>query len=146
MPDNEDFYRKLRGKIRDWLNKGDGKNNRWAEYIMCAPDLFHLLCKLALDKDVYVSDKVRLAAAIAYFVSPFDLVPEALLGPAGYVDDVAVAAYVLNLVINNTDPEVIKKHWAGESDVLELVKSILNVADEMVGSGLWMKIKGLLNK
>jgi hypothetical protein len=36
------------------------------------------------------------------------------------------------------------KHWAGEEDLLDLIKRILKVADEMVGSGLWRKAKGLL--
>ena len=139
--DNNDFYQLLRVKIKDWLKSEDGSTNKWAEYIMLAPDLFHLLCKLTVDKEVFVSDKAKLAGAIAYFVSPLDIIPEGLLGPAGYVDDIALAAYVLNSIINNTSPEVVRKHWAGEGDVLEVVKSILKYADQMVGSGLWSKIK-----
>ncbi|SFF97761.1 Uncharacterized membrane protein YkvA, DUF1232 family [Desulfotomaculum arcticum] len=135
-----DFYQKLRIKIKDWLSK-DGANNKWAEYIMLAPDLFYLLYKLTLDREVLVADKVKLAAAIAYFISPIDLVPEALLGPAGYVEDIAVAAYVLNSIINNTDPGVVRKYWAGEGDVLEVIQQILKVADKMIGSGLWNKLK-----
>lgn len=137
---DNDFYQNLRAKIKDWLSK-DGSSNKWAEYILLAPDLFHLLCKLTMDKDVLVSDKAKLAGAIAYFVSPLDIVPEALLGPAGYVDDIALAAYVLNSIINNTDPLVVKKHWAGEGDVLEVIKSILKVVDQMVGAGLWNKLR-----
>ncbi|MHB8132021.1 MAG: YkvA family protein, partial [Mobilitalea sp.] len=102
-------------------------------------------CKLSIDRDVNVTDKAKLAGAIAYFVSPVDIIPEALLGPVGYVDDVALAAYVLNSIINNTDPEVIKRNWAGEQDILVVVQSILRVADEMVGSGLWKKLKSRFN-
>lgn len=136
-----DFYQNLRAKIKNWLKTEDGKKNKWAEYIMFAPDLFHLLCKLTIDKDVLVSDKAKLAAAIAYYVSPIDIIPEALIGPIGYVDDIALAAFVLNNIINNTDPEVVKRHWAGEEDVLEVIQKILLVADQMVGSGLWKKIR-----
>lgn len=32
------------------------------------------------------------AAAVVYALSPFDVVPEALLGPAGFIDDVLVLA------------------------------------------------------
>jgi uncharacterized membrane protein YkvA (DUF1232 family) len=110
---------------------------------MFATDLLHLMCKLSIDPDVSVKDKAKLAGAIAYFISPLDLVPEALVGPIGYVDDIAIAAYVLNGIVNNTDPEVVKKHWAGEGDVLENIKNILKVADDMVGSGLWEKLKGM---
>ncbi len=140
-PNQQDFYQNMRNKIKNWLNSKNGSQNKWAEYILLAPDFFHLLCKLVTDKDVLVSDKVKLIGAIAYFMSPLDIIPEALVGPAGYVDDIALAAYVLNRIIKNTDPEVIKKHWAGEKDVFQAIQSVLSVADQMVGSGLWKKLK-----
>lgn len=143
MSDNDDFYKKLRVKLRKWAESSDGKQNKWAEYILAAPDLFHLLCKLALDKDVSAKEKAKLAVAIAYFVSPVDLMPEALLGPAGYADDVVLAAYVLKGVINSTPKEIVDRHWAGDGDVLEVIQHILEVADEMLGSGLVGKLKGL---
>lgn len=136
-----DFYRNLRDKIRKWAQSKEGSTNKWVEYLLCAPDLLHVLCKLSIDRDVPVKEKAKLAGAIAYFISPIDLIPEAIVGPVGYVDDIALAAYVLNSIITNTNPEVVKKHWAGERDVLEVIKEILKVADEMVGSGLWKKLK-----
>lgn len=136
-----DFYQNLRVKMQEWLQGEEGQTNKWAEYLMMAPDLFHLLCKLALDKEVLASDKAKLAGAIAYFISPIDIIPEALLGPVGYADDIAVAAYVLNSIINNSDPEIVRKHWAGDGEVLDIVQQILKVADQMVGKGLWMKLK-----
>jgi uncharacterized membrane protein YkvA (DUF1232 family) len=137
---NDDFYVRLREKIRNWLETEEGKSNKFTEYLLFAPDLFHLLCKLSLDKEVPVKEKAKLAGAIAYFVSPADLVPEIITGPLGYVDDIAVAAYVLNSIVNNTNPEIVRNHWAGDGDVLEVIKGILELADEMLGSGLWKKI------
>jgi uncharacterized membrane protein YkvA (DUF1232 family) len=90
--------------------------------LLCAPDLFHLLCKLSIDKEVPAKEKAKLAGAIAYFVSPVDLIPEALVGAIGYLDDIAVASYVINSIIKNTNPGVVTKHWAGDKDVLELVE------------------------
>lgn len=136
-----DFYQKLRVKIKEWLQSDDGQNNKWAEYLMFAPDLFHLLCKLVMDEEVLVADKAKLAGAIIYFISPLDIIPEGLIGPLGYTDDIAVAAYVLNAIINHTDPEVINRHWAGEGEVLEVIQRILASADEMIGGGLWNKLK-----
>jgi uncharacterized membrane protein YkvA (DUF1232 family) len=136
-----DFYQDLRKRIRRWAATKEGKAHRWVEILLTAPDLFHLLCKLTVDPEVPVSEKAKLAAAIAYFISPLDLVPEALVGPGGYVDDVALAAYVLNSIVNKTGPEVLKRHWAGEEDVLTVVQKILKVADRMVGSGLWDKLR-----
>jgi uncharacterized membrane protein YkvA (DUF1232 family) len=141
MSDNEDFYQALRKKIRDYFKSPEGQTNKFAEYILLAPDLFHLLCKLTVERDVYLEDKAKLAAAVAYFVSPIDFIPEIFTGPVGFLDDVAVAAFVLNSVLNHTDPEVVGRHWAGEGDILLKVREIVRRADEMIGGRLWTKIK-----
>lgn len=139
-----DFFKELREKVRRWAS-GEGKQSRWIDYLLLAPDLFHLLVKLSLDKDVSVASKAKLGFTIAYFISPIDLIPEGVVGPAGYVDDIALAAYVLKSIINDTDPKIVERHWAGDSTLLEVVEHILSVSHEMVGSGLWRKLKGLVD-
>jgi uncharacterized membrane protein YkvA (DUF1232 family) len=136
-----DFYQKMRDELREWLQSKAGKDYRYAEFLLAAPDLVHLLCRLMLDRDVYVKDKAALGAVLAYFLFPLDFLPEALIGPLGYADDVAAAAWVLNNMLTRTDPEVLRRHWAGEEDILDLVQRIVKAADQMVGSGLWAKIK-----
>ena len=136
-----DFYQKIRNDVKHWLNDNLDKENKWADYILAAPDFFHLLCKLTADSEIPSNKKLKLLAAIAYFISPIDLLPEALLGPVGYLDDIAVAAYILNDLINEVDSQIVRKHWAGEQDVLDLIKTILVNADEMIGSKMWKRIK-----
>lgn len=142
--EHQDFYQGLRGKIHDWLESKEGQDHTWADFLLLAPDLFHLLCKLSADPDVSSNDKTKLVTVIAYFISPIDLIPEAFLGPIGYVDDIALTAYILNRLLNRTDPEVIRRHWAGEEDVLKVIQKIIGVADQMVGSGIWNKLRGLV--
>ena len=137
----KDFYQKLRADIKKWLDEKKTNDNRWAEYILLAPDLFHLLTKLTLDPDVPASKKVKLAGIIAYFISPLDFLPEILLGPIGYLDDIALTAYVLNDILNEVDPKIIQRNWAGDRDILPLIKTIIANANNMVGSGIWKKIK-----
>ena len=137
----KDFYQKLRADIKKWLDEKKTTDNRWAEYILLAPDLFHLLTKLTLDPDVPASKKVKLAGIIAYFISPLDFLPEMLLGPIGYLDDIALTAYVLNDILNEVDPKIIQRNWAGDRDILPLIKTIIANANNMVGSGIWKKIK-----
>ncbi len=98
-----------------------------------------------MDDEVPKNEKAKLILAIAYFISPIDLLPEAFLGPLGYLDDLAISAYVLNGLLNNSSPELIQKHWAGEGDVLVQIKRVLAKADEMIGSGLWQKIKKMVS-
>ncbi len=136
-----DFYQKIRNDVKHWLNDNLDKENKWADYILAAPDFFHLLCKLTADSEIPSNKKLKLLAAIAYFISPIDLLPEAFLGPVGYLDDIAVAAYILNDLINEVDSQIVRKHWAGEKDVLDLIKTILVNADEMIGSKMWQRIK-----
>lgn len=139
--EEKDFYKKIRKKINNWLRTSAGKNNQWSEFILLAPDLFHLLTKLSVDKEIPESKKVKLFAAIAYFISPIDLLPEAIFGPVGFLDDIALSAYVLNDIINNVDPKIVSRNWAGDKDILVLVKTIVANANNFLGSGILRKIK-----
>ena len=139
----EDFYQKLRARVKEWAAQ-ERKDSKALKYILMAPDFFHLICKLMFDSRVPTIEKAKLGSAIAYFVSPVDVIPEGLIGPAGYVDDVALAAYVLNSALNSVGPEVLEEHWAGDGDVLKNIQEVLKVADELIGSGLWKKIKRLI--
>jgi uncharacterized membrane protein YkvA (DUF1232 family) len=139
----EDFYQRLRNRIKDWSTR-EGKDDKALKYILMAPDFFHLLCKLMFDPRIPGVEKAKIGGAIAYFISPIDLVPEGLIGPAGYIDDVALAAYVLHSILNSVDPKILEEHWAGNGDVLKNIQEILRVADEFIGSGMWNKIKRLI--
>ncbi|MBW3583700.1 MAG: DUF1232 domain-containing protein [Euryarchaeota archaeon] len=139
----DDFYQRLRKKVIKWARSKEGRESRWSDYVLVAPDLFHLLCRLALDRDVPMREKAKLAGAIAYFISPIDILPEALVGPIGLLDDIALAAYVLNSIITATDPKTVQRHWAGDQDILVLVKGILDRADEMIGRGVIDKLARL---
>jgi uncharacterized membrane protein YkvA (DUF1232 family) len=143
MANESEFYQKLRKKITDWLAK-DGTSNQWSKYIIWAPDLFYLLWKLSTDPDVPKTERVKLIAAIAYFISPFDFFPEALLGPFGFADDIVVAAFVLNGLINNSHPDIVQKHWPGDDDVLDVIKKIIDVSDRLVGQKVMRKIKKII--
>ncbi len=67
-------------------------------------------------------EKVKFIGVIAYFISPKDLLPEFILGPIGYLDDIALTAYVLNNYINDTDSQIIRELWAGDQDILSSIK------------------------
>lgn len=140
----EDFYKSMRERIRAWLAK-KGKHYRYADFLLFAPDLFHLLSKLVLDERIPVRHKARLGAALAYFFSPVDLIPEAVVGPVGYIDDIILAAYVLSSLINSGHGELAEEHWAGDADLLEVVRGILDIAERALGKGMWARIKNLVD-
>lgn len=134
----EDFYKKLRKQIDEYLAR---KNFEYADLLLLVPDFFHLLYKLMRDPRVPGDKKLKFAAVLAYFLTPFDLLPEAVLGPIGYMDDLALAAYALNDFINQGDMDIVYEHWAGRGDVLASIQNILTVADHYLGKGLWNRIK-----
>ena len=138
----ENFYIKARTNITNWLNDNANIDYKWKEYLLAVPDIFYLLVKLAQDPDVPKSKKIKLVTAIAYFISPIDILPEAFLGPVGYLDDLGIAAYVINDLINTIDPQIVKRHWVGEIDILILIKKILINIDKIIGKGIWDKVKG----
>jgi len=139
----KDFYQKLRIKIAGFLQK---KNYEYAEVLLLAPDFFHLLVKLSLDPRVDYMKKAKLLFAITYFFSPVDLLPEIIFGPLGYLDDIALTAYVLNDFINNNESELLYEHWSGKSDILASVQNVLTSANNFLGEGLWTRIKSKINK
>jgi uncharacterized membrane protein YkvA (DUF1232 family) len=140
---NESFYRKTRQLIKDWIESKAGKDHRWAEYVLLVPDMFNLLWGLSTDKEVPPDERAKLLVCIAYFISPIDLIPEAFLGPIGFLDDIAVAAWVLNGLINSTNAEIVQRHWAGDGDILEWIRKILMAADQMIGKGMWRRVRGM---
>jgi uncharacterized membrane protein YkvA (DUF1232 family) len=140
----ERFYLKMRSNITSWLDEKANLSYKWREYLLIAPDIFYLLVKLVQDPEVPTSKKVKLVTAIAYFISPIDVLPEAILGPVGYLDDIGIAAYVLNDLLNTIDPQIVKRNWVGDIDILYLIKKILINIDKVIGKGIWDKVKGTI--
>ncbi len=138
--EHADFYRKLRKRIRDWHEK-KGHKHKWADYLLFAPDLFYTLVRLMVDPEVPNAAKAKIAGTIAYFISPVDLLPEAILGPIGYLDDMALTAMVLDSVINQTRPEVVQRNWPGDDDVLQVIKEVSDMAARVFSLGLNNKLK-----
>ena len=134
------FYSKLRKTVKIWAGGEKSKANQYADFILAGPDLFMLLTRLSQDDRVGRNDRIRLAGAATYFINPLDFIPELLLGPAGLVDDVALSAYAHYEVLENTDPSVIREHWEGDADILDLLRQILAVADRMVGGPIWRRL------
>lgn len=68
----------------------------------------------ARDPETPATTKAMLMAALAYFVLPFDAVPDVLVG-VGYTDDAAVIAAVLMLVGRHLRP----RHRQAAEDLLD---------------------------
>ena len=69
----------------------------YESFIDYGPTLFKLLCNL-LNRDIDYSLRLPICGAIAYYVTPEDVIPETIYGPYGYIDDIYVSSYVLKIV------------------------------------------------
>lgn len=141
---NEDYYRALRAKWETWMQERNWPH--WLDdVVLFIPDFFYLLIKMISDPRVSAGSKVALGAGIAYYVWPLDFLPDAL-GPLGFIDDLIVAAYVLNRVFRDEGHEVAREHWPGDGDVIAAVQQVIAKADEMVGSGALSRLTDWIAK
>jgi len=139
------FYDRVRGTIHDYVErKGGGALGKTAEFLLLVPDVFILLFRLSKDGRVEGKNKVLLLSAIAYYIFPLDIMPEAFLGPIGYLDDLVFGVYVLNRIVKDTDASVLRQHWSGSTDVLESIQKVLNAADSLVGTEFLGRIKKMM--
>ena len=140
------FYDRLRQRIHTYVENKGAALEKSADYLMLVPDVFILLWRLVNDGRVSGKNKVLLGSGIAYFIFPFDIIPEAIVGPIGYLDDLVFAAYVLNRMLVDTDISILREHWAGEGDVLDSIRRVLGAADNLVDTKVVDKLKKMMNK
>ena len=140
LSDGMKFYDRLRHNIIKWA-EGKGNGSKYIEIILLAPDFFLLLVRLMMDNRVQPQLRLILAGLAAYFISPIDPMPEAFLGPVGYLDDIVFTTLGILNLLKNTDESIIREHWSGKGDIVALVKKVSNIGETLVGTPLWMAMK-----
>jgi uncharacterized membrane protein YkvA (DUF1232 family) len=137
----ERFYDRMRQAIRRYLEKKGNVAGKSGEFLLLVPDVFILLWRLVNDGRVNAKHKVMLGSGLAYYLFPLDIIPEGFLGPIGYVDDLVFGVYLLNTLLVDTDPAVLREHWSGSEDILESIRKVLHAADSLVGSEIVGRFK-----
>lgn len=97
-----------------------GRRTAARELTGLLPNLLLLFRGLLTDPRVPRRAKLLLLLALAWVISPIDLVPE-FLPFAGPLDDAIVAALVLRAVLRRTDRAVLLEHWRGDPAILERI-------------------------
>jgi uncharacterized membrane protein YkvA (DUF1232 family) len=109
---------------------------RLAEYALFAPRLAVLLFRLMRDRRVPPRPKAILVLLAAYLASPVDLIPDFLPG-IGHVDDLVLAAFALDQILNRIPDQYVREHWDGDEDVLQVVREILDISTAVMPD--WLK-------
>ena len=106
------------------------------EYALIAPRLVKLLARLMRDPRVQPRSKAVLLVTLGYLVSPIDVIPDMVPG-LGQVDDLVIAAFALDHLLNHIPDELLKEHWDGDEDVLELIQNLVEIGAGLVPA--WLK-------
>jgi uncharacterized membrane protein YkvA (DUF1232 family) len=77
------------------------------------PAYLRLLGGLLTDRRVSRLDKLMVVGAIAYIITPIDLIPD-FIPFLGQVDDVYLLVLSLTRLISNAGLSVLSAHWAGD--------------------------------
>lgn len=138
------FYDRVRTRIQKFVDQRGSLIGKTADFLLLVPDVFILLWRLLRDGRVSGKNKVLVGSAVAYYILPFDLIPEAIVGPIGYLDDLIFGVYVLNRMMIDTDPKVLRDHWSGTEDVLQTIQRVTTAADQLVSKEVIDRIKKLV--
>lgn len=142
---HDEYYHNLNEKINNWLKSKEGREYKWREYIKFTPQIFKLVCNLSLDRNVDSEIKGKLAPVVAYFVSPFDHIPEEIWGAVGFSDDLILSAMMLREIYDDIDDAIIEKYWdSDERDLLELIEDIDKNSDQMIEKKYLDKLKAMI--
>lgn len=102
--------------------------------IFQAPALYRLLTSTLNDPRLPGRMRPMVIAAVAYFVLPYDVMPEEIYGPYGYLDDIFLCALVADRVrLEAGTDEILKDNWDGAGEIAPLIKGILENEKALIG-------------
>ena len=114
------WYQRWRREVHRWVKRHSDSD--YADLLLFLPDLFILCVGLILDSRVPSKLKIALVSATAYVLSPFDIMPEAVLGVVGLVDDAGILIITLHAVLGAFEMDVmdfekvIRDYWHGSEN------------------------------
>lgn len=135
------FYDRIRASVDRAISGRGGSLNKVKDYLLLAPDVFILLWRLARDPRIGGRHRMLLGTGVAYYLLPLDLIPEALIGPVGLLDDLVLGVFILNSVLSDTDEAILREHWSGSEDLLGAIQRVLAAADGLVPTRMVERIR-----
>jgi len=101
--------------------------SRMKNLLMFLPNMVVLSAKLMVDSRVPRTERALFAAAVIYAIIPFDFIPD-MIPFIGQVDDLFLVALTLLRLIDRTDDMVVREHWRGGGDIVQLAESAATIA------------------
>jgi uncharacterized membrane protein YkvA (DUF1232 family) len=130
------------GKRQDYVGgcmSEPSLRSRMANLLLFIPNMLVLCGRLVVDGRVPAKERLLVAGAIVYALVPLDFIPD-MLPFVGQVDDAYLISMSLLRLMTVTDARVIRQHWRGGGDVVELVGAVAMIASKLLPP----KIRGVL--
>ena len=105
--------------------------SRMKNLLMFLPNMVILSVRLMVDSRVPRTERALFAAAIIYAIIPFDFIPD-MLPFVGQVDDLLLISMTLLRLVDRTDDTVVRQHWRGGGDIVQLAESVATVAPLLI--------------
>jgi uncharacterized membrane protein YkvA (DUF1232 family) len=105
--------------------------SRMTNLLLVIPNLLLLCARLMVDPRVPAKERLLVAGAIVYAFLPLDFIPD-MIPFVGQVDDLYLIGLTLLRLMSVTDPRVVREHWRGGGDVVELIGSATLVAGKLL--------------
>lgn len=100
---------------------------RMKNLLMFLPNMVILCGKLMIDKRVPRTERALFAAAVIYAIIPFDFIPD-MIPFVGQIDDLFLISLTLLRLIDRTDDAIVREHWRGGGDIVQLTESAATIA------------------
>lgn len=104
---------------------------RMKNLLLFIPNLVLLCARLIVDPRVPAKERLLVAGAIIYAVIPLDVIPD-MLPFVGQIDDAYLIALTLLRLMITTDPKLVREHWHGGGDIVELLGSMATIAGKLL--------------
>jgi uncharacterized membrane protein YkvA (DUF1232 family) len=105
--------------------------SRMTNLLLIIPNMLLLSARLMIDPRVPAKERLLVAGAIVYALVPLDFIPD-MLPFIGQVDDAYLIALTLLRLMTVSDPRVVREHWRGGGDVVELIGATALLAGKLL--------------
>jgi uncharacterized membrane protein YkvA (DUF1232 family) len=99
--------------------------------VLVIPNLLLLCARLMVDPRVPAKERLLVAGAIVYAFMPLDFIPD-MIPFVGQVDDLYLIGLTLLRLMSVSDPRVVREHWRGGGDVVELIGASTLIAAKLL--------------
>jgi|LDZQ01.1.fsa_nt_gi uncharacterized membrane protein YkvA (DUF1232 family) len=123
-------YKSFYDVLREYIDSYEGEYEGIVDY---GPDIFKLLADILNEKIIGADMRLKIGAALGYFVAPFDVIPEVTAGPNGYIDDIFICIHVIKEIAEEIGYESLEDLWEGEDDLKNVVNRCYNKSKEILG-------------